>query len=215
MRDNVRGLAQKYKLFVFDWDGTLLYLRLPLAVNEAIKRALRLWNVSAPKKLVDMRKSYKSGAMSEEKMKNHALVFVTDLIFMLSKPRLHNDTMKVLEALRKQHKQVALFSNAGRYRLTKELEYLGIKDYFKVVVSARDFHTTKPDPAGLKAILNTMNIAPGDAIYFGDMVDDIVAANILRVHTCGVADGFDSYHTLKSAKPEYLFRSMEALSKSL
>ena len=215
MRDNVRGLAQKYKLFVFDWDGTLLYLRLPLAVNEAIKRALRLWNVSAPKKLVDMRKSYKSGAMSEEKMKNHALVFVTDLIFMLSKPRLHNDTMKVLEALRKQHKQVALFSNAGRYRLTKELEYLGIKDYFKVVVSARDFHTTKPDPAGLKAILNTMNIAPGDAIYFGDMVDDIISAKLAKVASCAVADGFDSHHKLKSVEPDYIFDGIEGLKAAL
>jgi hypothetical protein len=35
------------------------------------------------------------------------------------------------------------------------------------------------------------------------------------VHTCGVADGFDSYHKLKSSKPEYLFKSMEDLSRSL
>ena len=63
--------------------------------------------------------------------------------------------------------------------------------------------------------LYSTKVKPSDAIYLGDMVDDIIAAELADVHTCGVADGFDSYHTLKSVKPEYLFKSMEELSKSL
>jgi HAD superfamily hydrolase (TIGR01509 family) len=211
----IRDLASKYKLFVFDWDGTLLYLRFPLALNEAIKRAFRLWNVSAPNNLVNPRDYNLRKTLAHEEIKNRALTFLTDVIFMLSKPKLHNDTIKILKMLKKKHKLIALFSNGGRYRLIKELSYLGIKDYFKVIVSARDFHTTKPDPTGLKAMLYTMKVDPREAIYLGDMVDDIIAAGLVRMHTCGVADGFDSYHTLKSAKPEYLFRSMEELSKAL
>jgi HAD superfamily hydrolase (TIGR01509 family) len=210
----IHGLASRYKLFIFDWDGTLLYLRLPLAVNEAIKRALRLWNVSAPKKLADPRK-YNKSAQAQQEIKSRLLTFVTDVIFSLSKPKLHNDTIKILDALKGRHKRIALFSNGGRYRLTKELSYLKIKDYFEEVVSARDFHATKPDPTGLKVILYRMKVKPEEAIYLGDMVDDIVAAKLVKVHTCGVADGFDSYHTLKSAKPEYLFKSMEEFSKAL
>ena len=84
-----------------------------------------------------------------------------------------------------------------------------------MIVSARDFQATKPDPTGLKAILHSMKVKSDEAIYLGDMVDDVLAAKLAHVHTCGVADGFDSYHTLKSAKPEYLFKSMEDLGKSL
>jgi HAD superfamily hydrolase (TIGR01509 family) len=208
-------LASRYKLFVFDWDGTLLYLRMPLAVNEAIKRAFRMWNVSASQKLVDLSKFDEKGVLSHEELKNRILTFLTDVIFLLSKPRIHKDTLRVLKILKSKHRRMAIFSNSGRYRLIKELTYLGIKDYFDVIVSARDFHATKPDPTGLKAILRKMKESADDTIYLGDMVDDIVAANLLHVHTCGVADGFDSYHTLKSAKPEYLFKSMEELSKEL
>ena len=210
-----RSLAKKYKLFVFDWDGTLLYLRFPLAVNEAIKRAFKLWNVSAPKNLVNLQEYDMKKTLAHEEMKNRFLTFITDIIFLLSKPKLHNDTIKMLSCLRRSTKRIAIFSNSGRYRLLKELSYLGITDYFEVIVSARDFHATKPDPAGLKAVLYSTKVKPSDAIYLGDMVDDIIAAELADVHTCGVADGFDSYHTLKSVKPEYLFKSMEELSRAL
>jgi HAD superfamily hydrolase (TIGR01509 family) len=215
MPKRTQGLAKKYKLFVFDWDGTLLYLRFPLAVNEAIKRAFRLWNVSAPKNLVDLRDYDMRKTLAREEIKNGVLTFLADVIFMLSKPKLHNDTVKILKMLKKKNRRIAIFSNSGRYRLLKELSYLGVKDYFEVIVSARDFHTTKPDPTGLKAVLYAMKVKPGEAVYLGDMVDDMVAAELVGVHTCGVADGFDSYHTLKSTNPEYLFRSMEELSKAL
>ncbi len=208
-------LARRYRLFIFDWDGTLLYMRLPLAVNEAIKRVLRLWNVPAPKELVDISKYDPKRALAREEMKNNALAFLGDLVFLLGRPKLHNDTLRILKKLKSAGKQIALFSNGRRYRLLKELAYLGITNYFDVIVSARDFGTTKPDPTGLKAVLYALKARPESAIYFGDMVDDVVAAKLARIHSCGVADGFDSYHTLKSARPEYLFRSTEELSKEL
>ncbi len=211
----LRNLAKKYKLFVFDWDGTLLYMRFPLAVNESIKRALRLWNVSAPKRLVDTHDCEFKKTLVHEEIKNRIFTFFADMIFLLNKPKLHNDTIRILKMLKKEHKLIAIFSNSGRYRLLKEISYLGVKDYFDLIVSAREYHATKPDPAGLKALLHRMNIKPGDSVYFGDMVDDVIAAELAHMHTCGVADGFDSYHTLKSAKPEHLFKSMEELSKAL
>jgi hypothetical protein len=35
------------------------------------------------------------------------------------------------------------------------------------------------------------------------------------VKSCAVANGFDSYHKLKSIHPDYIFRSIEELNRSL
>jgi phosphoglycolate phosphatase-like HAD superfamily hydrolase len=47
------------------------------------------------------------------------------------------------------------------------------------------------------------------------MIDDILTAKLAHIHSCAVADGFDSYHKLRSIHPEYIYRSIEGLNKDL
>jgi phosphoglycolate phosphatase-like HAD superfamily hydrolase len=86
---------------------------------------------------------------------------------------------------------------------------LGMTNIFDIVVSAKDIGAIKPSPEGLMLIINNFGTKPRRTVYIGDMVDDIIAADLARVSSCGVACGFDSEHTLRSSNPNYLFKDME------
>jgi len=43
------------------------------------------------------------------------------------------------------------------------------------------------------------------------MIDDILTADLAKVDSCAVSNGFDSHAKLKSAKPTYLFESVEGI----
>jgi HAD superfamily hydrolase (TIGR01509 family) len=150
-----------------------------------------------------------------EEYKNGIMAFLADLLMVFSKPVLHKSTMKLLKELRRRGKKIAILSNERSYRLMSEITYLGIEDYFDVIVSAKHIMAMKPNPTGLKAILHSLKVKPGRAIFVGDMVDDILAAKLAGVTSCAVADGFDSRHKLKSMKPDYIFNGVEGLEEAL
>lgn len=204
-----------HDLYVFDWDGTLNSMRLTLRINESLKRALHIWNRDSEVKDftrldVDLKRRLK-----REEWKNNWQTFMFDELLNFSKPKLHNDAIRLLKALRKRHKKIALFTNGRGHRVGKELHRLGIVDYFDSIISARDINSLKPNPTGLRLIMNRLHSSPKGTVYIGDMVDDIITARVAHVDSCGIAAGFDSYHRLKSAKPDYLFRSVEELCREI
>jgi HAD superfamily hydrolase (TIGR01549 family) len=202
-------------LFIFDWDGTLNSMRLTMRINEAVKRALGIWNKDSEiKDLSKMDYNLKRQLRGEEK-KIDALTFLFDVLLNFSRPKLHNDTVALLKKLKRMHKKIAVMSNGRSQRLIKEFQYLGISDYFDAVVSGRHIHEIKPNPTGLKAILKEFEADPKRTVYIGDMVDDMITAKLAKVRSCAVANGFDSYHKLRSVRPDYIFRSIEELNKAI
>lgn len=215
MASEKAGLLGKYDLFIFDWDGTLCRMKLVLRANEILKRTLHVWNEDSSikdfKRLnYDLKKKLKS---IEER--NDLTTALFDVFMGLDKPTLHNDSLKLMERLKAKGKKIALFSNGGSYRIVKELGYLGLIGYFDIIVSARDLNAIKPNPTGVRYILSTLKVKQDRCLYMGDMIDDMLAAKLAHVHSCAVADGFDSYHKLKSIHPDYIFKSIEELYKSL
>lgn len=204
-----------HDLFVFDWDGTLNNMRLTMRINESVKRALGLWNTdSGIKDFTHVDYNLKMRLKNEE-MKNDFMTYLFDMLLNFSRPRMHNDSLKVLKSLRRKGKKIALFSNGRSHRVIRELKILGITDYFDAIVSARDLNALKPNPTGLKAILASLKTRPERSVYIGDMCDDIIAAKLLHVHSCAIADGFDSYRKLKSIRPDFIFRSIEEMERAL
>jgi phosphoglycolate phosphatase-like HAD superfamily hydrolase len=214
--DRIWHLANKFDVFVFDWDGTLNNMRIITKVNESVKRALGIWNRdSSIKDFRGMDYNLKQRMESSESYRNSLISTLAEMVLVLSRPRLHNDTLELLQMLKKRGKRIAILSNARSYRLLSELSYLKITDYFDVIISTRDIKAMKPNPTGLKAILHFLKAKPGSVLYIGDMVDDVLTAKLAKVPSCAVADGFDSYHRLKSAKPDYLFSGIESLKAAL
>jgi HAD superfamily hydrolase (TIGR01509 family) len=204
-----------HDLFVFDWDGTLNNMRLLMRINESLKRALGLWNKdSSIKDFTHVNYDLKKKLKNEE-MKNDVLTYVFDALLNFSRPKLHPGTIKMLKDLRKRGKKIAVFSNGRSHRVIREMKILGITDYFDIIVSARDLNALKPNPTGLKAILSSLKAKAERSVYIGDMCDDIITAKLIHVHSCGLADGFDSYHRLKSLHPDFMMKNIEELDKAL
>jgi HAD superfamily hydrolase (TIGR01549 family) len=209
-------LAQHFKVFIFDWDGTLNRLRLITRINERAKRILGIWNKdSSIKDFRSMDYNLKRRIEAREERKNDIMSILADIFLLLSKPKLHNDSVEVLKELKRMNKSIALLSNERSHRLIGELSYLNLLDYFDIIVSARDIKAMKPNPTGIKAILHFLNAKPGSALYVGDMVDDMLTAKLAKVRSCAVADGFDSYHMLRSMGPDYIFNGIEGLKDAL
>lgn len=208
-------LSRDIDLFIFDWDGTLSSMRLTLRANEAIKRALGIWNQdSSIKDVSHMDYNLKRQLRGEER-KLDTMTFLVEVFLRFSTPKLHNNSVKMLERLRSRDKRIAILSNGRSQRLIRDLKHTGVSKYFDSIVSARDIRAIKPNPTGIIAIMREFRAKPARTIYIGDMVDDVITAKLAHVHSCAIADGFDSYHTLKSSGPDYIFKSIEELSKAL
>ncbi len=157
----------------------------------------------------------KHGSLPKRSMGMKLLAPLVDVSLLLSKPKLHNDSIEVLQELKRRHKTIVLFTNGAEYRVVRELDYLKIENYFEMIISAQDLNALKPNPLGIEVALKTIRASRKKAVYIGDMANDVIMAKYAGIGSCAMACGFDSYSTLKAARPDYIFRSMEEFKKAL
>ncbi len=213
--DDGRELLRNYDLFIFDWDGTLCEMQIVLKANEWLKRRLHTWNKDTKIKEIEANRKMLKRVVEINETKNEIMVWVFEALTFFYRPRLHRNVIELVQLLKKRGKRIAILSNGNSSRLTKELEKTGLSWAFNIVTSAKDIGALKPDPRGIRSIAATLHVKPSKVIYFGDMIDDILTADLAKVDSCAVADGFDSYSKLKSAGPSYIFRSMEEIYRSM
>lgn len=95
--------------------------------------------------------------------------------WLLSKP--------LLRRLSKRS-ELCIFTGRNRQELDHTLDRLGIRPFFKQIVTADDVAHGKPDPEGLLRILHGRS--PDRAVYVGDNIDDAVAAQRADVPFIGL-----------------------------
>ena len=95
--DQTQHLLDKFDVFIFDWDGTLNNLRIITKLNETVKRALGIWNKdSSVKDFKHMEYNLKHKIQTGETYRNRLLSVLAETLLVLSKPRLHNDSLELL-----------------------------------------------------------------------------------------------------------------------
>lgn len=83
------------------------------------------------------------------------------------------------------------------------VEALGLGQYFFQVYGGNSFHTKKPDPAGVQALLEESGAFPEETIIVGDSDIDILTARNSGIYSVGVTYGL-APHTLQEAPPDVL-----------
>jgi phosphoglycolate phosphatase len=83
------------------------------------------------------------------------------------------------------------------------VEALGLGQYFFQVYGGNSFHTKKPDPTGVQALLEEAEVAAEETVIIGDSDIDVLTARNSGIYSVGVTYGL-APHTLQDAPPDVL-----------
>jgi HAD superfamily hydrolase (TIGR01548 family) len=94
--------------------------------------------------------------------------------------------------------ELALFTGRSRQELQHTLKGTDAKRIFRRSVTMDDVTRGKPDPEGLRLLLN--GISPREAVFLGDSIDDALASKRARVPFLGILPHGSDAHRLREGK---------------
>jgi phosphoglycolate phosphatase len=210
-------------LVIFDLDGTLIDSRLDLihSVNAMLRHFDR------PELPGDVVASYVGdgapmlvrralGDPDDEKFFKEGLEFFLAYYreHKLDYTHVYAGIPEALEQIRSNDAQrkMAVLSNKPVNPSRAIVDALGLVDFFVKVYGGNSFETKKPDPLGVKTLLQETATEPANAMIVGDSSIDVLTGRNAGVATCGVTYGF-APHTLCEAPPDVLIESPRELGE--
>jgi len=207
---------ERIKLLIFDLDGTLVDSRLDLA--NSINAMLRNFGKhELPNEVIasyigdgaPMLVRRALGDPDDEAYVQRAIEFF--LLYYrehkLDNTYVYSGVKESLEAIRARYDghpvKMAVLSNKPVFPSRAIVEALGLGQYFFQVYGGNSFHTKKPDPAGVEALLRESSAEAGETVIIGDSDVDVVTARNSGIYSIGVKYGL-APHTLEEAPPDVL-----------
>jgi phosphoglycolate phosphatase len=215
------------RLLVFDLDGTLIDSRLDLihsvnAMLRAMKREELADEVIASY-VGDGAPSLVRRALGETEDEG---LLRTALDYFLTYYRAHKlDHTTVYEGIPEAlarlartangvRRQMAVLSNKPVHPSRDIVKALGLADFFMQVYGGNSFSTKKPDPLGVRTLLQETGVEPAEALMIGDSSVDVLTGRNAGMWTCGVTYGF-APHSLEAERPDVLVDSLGELGDLL
>jgi len=118
---------------------------------------------------------------------------------------------EVLAAMRASGCRLGLVTSGDRSRVERDLRRVGWSAVFDVVVCGGDVEERKPRPGPLRRALAALAVAPAEALYVGDTVEDVIMGQVAGTRTAAVLGGFAGREALEEASPDYLLDSLRDL----
>ena len=219
----------RLRLLVFDLDGTLIDSRLDLI--HSVNATLR--HIGRPELDGDIIASYVGDgapalvrrALGETENDDGTLLR-SALEYFLGYYRLHKldhttvydgiaETLATLSASTNGlPRRMAVLSNKPVNPSRDIVRALGLADFFVGVYGGNSFTTKKPDPLGVRAILEETGVAADEALMIGDSSIDVLTGRNAGLWTCGVLYGF-APQTLEEVLPDVLVESPRELAELL
>lgn len=220
---------RRIRLLVFDLDGTLIDSRLDLI--HSVNATLR--HIGRPELDGDVIASYVGdGAPALVRRAlgdtDDEILLLTALEYFLSYYRLHKldhttvypGIPEVLAVLarpangmtRTLARTMAVLSNKPVNPSRAIVQALGLGDFFVSVYGGNSFATKKPDPLGVRTLLEETGVAAEDALMIGDSSIDVLAGRNAGLWTCGVTYGF-APQSLEDVPPDVLVENPQELGE--
>ena len=133
---------------------------------------------------------------------------------VMSKSKPFPRTKEMLQALSK-HFPLALITlrYVVREQIIDELKHLGLKRFFRVVVTALDVEKPKPSPDSLIVAAQKLRVPIHTCAVVGDSVVDIQAGKAAGAKTIAVTTGLFTLKELKAQKPDLIIENITVLQK--
>lgn len=210
-------------LVIFDLDGTLVdsvddlcnsvnaaraYMGLPPLPHDLV--ASYVGN-GAP---VLIRRAM--GPEASEEQVQEALSFFLSYYreHMLDHTRPYPGVVETLEQLRGRGVKMAVLTNKPQ-RFSRDLcAGLGLAQYFFQIYGGNSFEQKKPDPIGIRTLMQEAGAKQAETWMVGDSATDVLTARNAGVRSVGVTYGI-SPQSLRETPPDFLIDSMTELPRLL
>ena len=189
------------KAVIFDLDGTLLdtapdiiaacnatlehygfdHIDEELARSKITAGMRELLRLAIPQNKQDQN-------MIEGEMRDYFAKYYTDNINVFTKP--FEGMEQLLTDLEKAGIKVAIVTNKYFDMAQKVLSKYGFYQNLSLILGCDSVSNYKPHPEPILHTLEHLNIGPYDAVYVGDHLNDIMAANRAKVHSAVAMWGY-------------------------
>lgn len=211
----------KYKILVFDLDGTLVdsLTDLANAVNKGLEKAgLPIHNYSAYKQFVGNGRDVLVDKAMGDKADNHKLKSVVRDVFDREYSVHCNDNTtyydgcpQLLKILEKNGIFTAVLSNKPDEFVGDIVKKVYPNHTFTAVWGKKPELPRKPDGTSLKIMLEKLGLELSDCLYIGDSDVDVFTAKNAGVDMIGVEWGFRGKEELLSAGADLVVKTADEI----
>lgn len=169
------------KLYIFDWDGTLLdSSRNVIRAHEKAMRHFDIINVTRTEleNMLGLDRNTVCQWITRYSIIDAETYYQTFRKFYeagQSECQLFPGVEAVLMILDKQDRHMAIATNKAENFARPEIEMCDVSKYFDTMAFA-DQSRSKPDPSMLNIIMRKMEVRPEDTVMIGDQVADVESA---------------------------------------
>ncbi|MEK7115289.1 MAG: HAD family hydrolase [Patescibacteria group bacterium] len=202
----------KYRLAVFDWNGTLLN-DLSL-VYASVQKIFRVYKLTPPtleqycnEISADFMQFYWSHGMPQYVTKDDLNKIRQDFFTLhWNNVFLNNDVYAILGFIIGRGLNISITSGEESSVLEERMKQFSLKPLFDLV---RGSAWNKE--VVLKETLQYFNILPSEAVYIDDTFDGITAAKNVGMDTIGFTGGYNSRERILVANPNFIIDSLDEI----
>ena len=207
------------KLVIFDLDGTLIDSAKDIAhsVNELRERmdrsplpldVIESYIGNGVRVLLERAFGDAAAAAIDEAQRMYLPIYRRRL---LDNTRAYPGVVETLDELQNGGRTLAVLTNKPRRESLMILEGLGLRKYFRSVYGGDSFERKKPDPSGVRHLLDEEGRTPDEVLFVGDSRVDLETARNAGVRSCLVSYGIRP-EAAAALEPDFRIDDMRELT---
>jgi len=213
------------KALIFDLDGTITELSLPLEAMRQDTKTYFLERGFPAESLEPADGISSSTAKAKEYFLSLGLSqreweqMESEVDEMLSRHEgfaavnaaLIEGALEIVHKIRNLGVRTAIYTNNGRPSVDRIMQHIPLADYFDVIQTRHESPQPKPFPDGLWKLVSVLGVHPDETAYVGDALIDATAAKRAGIEFWGVATGETPSWVLKDAGASVVFESLDGI----
>jgi phosphoglycolate phosphatase len=129
--------------------------------------------------------------------------------------RLYPGVREGLDYLKAAGYALGCVTNKAEQFTVPLLRDLGVRDYFRIIISGDTLEQKKPHPAPLLHAAKFFGVEPAVSLMVGDSISDVKAARAAGFSIACVPYGYNHGEDIRSANPDLVIETLAALRGEL